>query len=276
MRPIKLIRTLLILTLLTLLGIEGLLRLDPLGMIYFPELLETYAQSEAISNGWGWQLTPGVHTFAHWSATVNSDHTRLVPASNPDAPQTWVFLGDSLTFGFSVNDDETFVNHIAERLPDIRVIDAGSIAYSSAQVRDRASEFPDADRLIYLIYDNDAEPRTMLPQVEVKPPTSGINLYIAYWPLFMELRYDRQRTADYIAKLDLPRFCDDLQTLGADPRMTMFIFEESVLLDEAQACASVLTLPRYEPQVVSISDDHPNAAGQRMIAEQMLARLTGS
>ena len=267
----KSLRIILLVLGLTIIGIEGILRLDPLGMIYYPELLTTFAQSEPIPAGW--QMAVGVHNFTHWSATIMPDHTRLVPGTNPDGDETWVFLGDSVTFGYGVNDDAPFASQIAIIRPDIHVINAGTVGYDSANVRARAADFPTADRLIYLIYGNDAEPHAEMPHTDVQMPTSGINLYLSYWSRYQYLRYAAPRGDAYLATMDLPRFCDDVRTLDADPRVTMFIFEESVLQPEAQVCGTVLTLPSYLPQTVSALDDHPNPDGHRMIAQHILDAL---
>lgn len=270
----KQLRVVLIALALTIIGVEGILRLDPLGMIYLPEILMTFAQSEPFPGGW--QMTVGIHRFTHWSATVTPNYTRLVPDTTSDADETWVFLGDSVTFGYGVNDDVPFANQIARARPDVHVINAASIGYGSANVRDRAADFPDADRLIYLIYGNDAEPRTELPHAEVQMPVSGINLYISYWSRYLYLRNDAPRGEVYLATMDLPRFCDDVRTLDGDPRVTLFIFEGSVLQPQAQACGSVVALSSYLPQTVSALDDHPNAAGHRFLAEQILAEIERS
>lgn len=267
----KAIRIILFTIGLTIIGIEGLLRLDPLGIIYYPELLMAYGQSESFPGGW--QMTVGVHAFTHWSATVMPDHTRLVPDASANVDETWVFLGDSLTFGYGVNDDQPFADQIALARPEVHVVNAGSIGYGSAHVRARAADFPDADRLIYLIYGNDAEPYTTLPRVEVQMPTSGINLYLTYWSRYLYLRYDAPRGADYLAQQDLSRFCDDIRALDADPRVTIFIFEGSILQPEAQEYGTVLALPSYLPQTVSALDEHPNASAHQQIARQMLDAL---
>ncbi|MFN8451425.1 MAG: hypothetical protein U0521_23280 [Anaerolineae bacterium] len=82
-----------------------------------------------------------------------------------------------------------------------------------------------------------------------------------------------RRAGMHLAELDLSRFCDDIRALDADPRVTIFIFEERILQPEAQECGTVLALPSYLPQTISALDEHPNASAHQQIARQMLAAL---
>ena len=100
---------------------------------------------EAAAEGWGsdaaWPVERRNGSFYSWipSSSFSVSHLeykttahidelggRVVPASstsksNPLLP----FLGDSLTFGIGVNDDETFVSKIADKIQHFRVLNLG-------------------------------------------------------------------------------------------------------------------------------------------------------
>lgn len=251
--------------LLTIVGTELILRADPLGLIYLPEVQATFARSVEIPSGW--QMTPGEHHFWRWSATIQSDFTRLVPDSKLGTEE-WVFIGDSMTFGYGVSDADTFVNLIAREMPGVTVRNGGSIDHNSEQVRQRAADFPNAERLIYLIYHNDAAPTHPLWDVDAPPVSSGLVLYLTYWSRAVETWQNPETLERFLAESQPERFEADLRALDADPRVTLMIFEGSPLQAIAEACCEVEVIAPHT-ETVSILDPHPNAIGHRQLAERI-------
>ena len=68
--------------------------------------------------------------------TVSTDHEgRRLMSSSGAARNTVLFLGDSCTFGFGVDDDQTFPSLVQKDLPDLRCINCGVPGYTSFQGR---------------------------------------------------------------------------------------------------------------------------------------------
>jgi hypothetical protein len=88
----------------------------------------------------GWRLTPGWQgRHRHWDYdvkyAVNRDGLRAngTPA-NADATNVIAVVGDSFTFGFGVNDDETFIHRLDQRLGmDTHVMNFAVPGYSTDQ-----------------------------------------------------------------------------------------------------------------------------------------------
>ena len=106
--------------------IERSNQLDP-GMIQYDRAL-------------GWRLVPewtGTHRHYDYTARYHINRRGLRGPAKSDADRgetTIAVLGDSFTFGFGVEDDETFVSRIGEQMgPDVRVRNFGVPGYSTDQ-----------------------------------------------------------------------------------------------------------------------------------------------
>lgn len=80
-------------------------------------------------------------------------------ANNSDAGHTILFLGDSCTFGVGVDDQETFVSLLQNRLPATRCVNGGVPGYSAFQGRRllkavSIQELPDVVVVSFLFNDN--------------------------------------------------------------------------------------------------------------------------
>ena len=122
--------------LLVLFLLEGFLRLVGLGnpvryeQVVSPDL---FAHDDTL----GWVLRPNIggrhisHEFSVWY-TINSAGQRTVPNSAPYGhPMIWC-LGESMTFGHGLNDEDTFPNRLAV-ISDARVWNLGVQAYGTDQ-----------------------------------------------------------------------------------------------------------------------------------------------
>jgi hypothetical protein len=124
--------------LLALAGLEGLARLKPL----FPaEWMAGHLYSET----YGWALRPHAHfewvlkkgdrrIWEHKQATVNGEGYRGPVVARRPAPgrSRVVMLGDSVTFGHGVGDDETFCAALS-RDPRLEAVNLGVPGYGTDQ-----------------------------------------------------------------------------------------------------------------------------------------------
>lgn len=244
-----------------LLLLEGLLSLDPVGLRYIRDYVAL--TDEAIPAPAGYTYAPGEYRLSRSLVTMRADGTRLVPASGPDdAPGPLVFVGDSVTFGLGVSDDETFVNLIAQRYPGRRVINAGIPAYNIVNIRAAIAKQPPDAQIVYLISDNDADPLFEPPfgpgaSVPYVPWTA---LYIRFLPVVLQAtdpNFGNPAT-------DLAMFEREVAAVAADPRVTLVGYDSGLtpLAPGAYAIAGFSTR-------LSFADKHPDANGHRELAEQI-------
>jgi hypothetical protein len=88
----------------------------------------------------GWRNRPGHYVYPGYSADVESiavtiwpDGRRATRADQKSAKDSVVLLGDSLTMGWAVSDEETFGWQLQERLPGADVQNHGVAGYGTFQ-----------------------------------------------------------------------------------------------------------------------------------------------
>ncbi|MBN1565813.1 MAG: SGNH/GDSL hydrolase family protein [Anaerolineae bacterium] len=264
---------------LTLLGSEMLLRwLDPWGMYYFWDVADLWNKAQTHPNRIA-VLPPGTYQFHGWTATQLEDFTRKVPASQ-GGPCTVVFVGDSFTWGHGVDDDEVWVNRVAEQLDGTTVINAGLDQYNSENVLRTLNDFPDADLFVYLVIGNDAN---YTISVTRQPKTSFLKMYLVYGAYYLtsgnstgtmpedgsdDLADSNQGETKYD---DLPRFQADIAALAADGRVIFFGFHNP--LSESLVPDYPITLIPSGGDTLSVVDRHPAPNGHRLMAEAMLPTI---
>lgn len=104
--------------------------------------------------------TETVH-FRGWSARMENGY-RVTPDSNPDADCTIAFIGDSFTFGWGVDDHETYPNVLAQRF-DIRAVNRGIHGYGIDEIVREWSQ-TEADGYVYLAVPGDEQKYPDLPR----------------------------------------------------------------------------------------------------------------
>lgn len=146
------------LVLFTLVLIEILLQVvDPWGLYYFQDLEvmgNTIFQSDPVR---GYIIPDGEYRFKYWQAEVQ-DSGRVVPDTHSDAACTIAILGNSVAFGYGVNDDQTWLNVAARELSDLRLVNLGVPRYNSTNVVGTWRDYPEADAYLYVIISNDLDP----------------------------------------------------------------------------------------------------------------------
>lgn len=235
---------------ITLLLIDfGLSLFDPLGVkTYFYDLDQLFANA-ALDAKRGYTIRAGAYQFRHWQATILNDTTRLVPASRESGKLCRiVFVGDSVTFGHGVNDDQTWVNLVSQDYPNVTFINAGVNGYNASNVLATVQQI-EADGYFYTLIDNDASAAPLVPRQPQYPSASALYFGVLF-----------RRPVDVP---NLVLFDDALAGLK----------RENVVIvgftgDPLAARANVPTVPRWTHRI-SAFDPHANVQGNREIAEAL-------
>jgi len=174
-----------------------------------------------------------------------------------------VFVGDSVTFGLGVSDDQTFVNLVAAQLPGVRVIDAAMPAFNINNVRRMVDLQPPDARIVYMITDNDSDPEFM-PDFSAAgklPTLPWTALYIRFLPTVVQAA---DPSYGY-AGSDLGMYEREVAPLGDDPRVLMIGYDDALT---PLAPGAVMIRP-FTTQL-SFADKHPDLNGHHEIADQIL------
>lgn len=240
---------------------------DPLGFAYFRDQM-TLA-SLIVPDARGYNFRSGTHVLSEFTFTLLADGTRAVPDTDAAAAQTLVFVGDSVTFGYGVDDDQTWINLIARQRPDLHVVNAGVSGYNSTNVRRSVAQYPAADALVYLIVNNDADPENQ-PDLHPSPPQLGswLALYLLNLPEYLH----PVGADELIARGDIERYFADLRAIRADGRVRLVAFDDAFGRLTAREFSDVALIARGTDRV-SPADGHPGARGNQAIAAQMLSLL---
>ena len=124
--------------LLTILIIEGFVRLFPLPKLESPSVgMQLQAHPTRI-----WSMTPG--TQEQFGATVTIDSLGMRATDTTSDSEKWLVLGDSSFFGHGLDDDGTLHHHLENALrtegADIDVLCGATPGYSILQSRDFMNE----------------------------------------------------------------------------------------------------------------------------------------
>lgn len=240
--------------------------IDPLGAHYFNEQNALFFRETARSDPRGYGVAPGQYQGRHWSFTILPDGTRAVPATHPDSERTAVFIGDSLTFSYGVDDAEAFVNLLASEFPGWRFINAGMPAFSAVNYARALAQYPDADVIFVVTIANDRTDRAAILPFKAVPP---INPYVViYWRLMTGQITVAQRSDAEKAEI-AAEWEASLRTLDADPRVHILTFagEYAALVEAVVPDVQVV---KYFGGRISPVDPHADADGNRELYESML------
>lgn len=247
-----------------LLWIELLLNVFDLWGVHHYNDLAYLAASYRTDAVRGYYLPEGYYNFRHWwwqgfEANQLPDGTRRVPDSHG-----WcdvAFIGDSVTWGHGVNDDQTWVNLLAQRIPQMRAINLGVDGYNSEQAKNSMVVAPRAALFVYMIVGNDPMPT----EVPAKFP------YTLYTYAYLRTLFTNHRAIVAPAPSDIERFERDIQSMAATGRV-LFVSAEDEIMHILLADYQVLWIPDTSQDRklrVSYVDAHANAQGARLIADSI-------
>lgn len=244
----RVIRNALVIVGLTLLLLEAVLQLvDPFGQIYSDDLHSFYRTTEPHKTGYTWQ--DGVYRLSHWSYTIK-DGRRIVPSADEDGRTVYI-IGDSVSFGWGVADDETFVNVLADLL-NLNAILLSKPAYNRENIYLLSEEIPTGACVLYMVVHNDDKAPRFHTPATARPLLRTLSL-LHYIPAFIE-RQTPKPFGDYMNSL--------VDEIGTDKRLFVVNFE-------AEFVRGGLVV--NSPERISFLDRHLNAQGNREIAEQISA-----
>ncbi len=187
-----------------------------------------------------------------------------------------MFIGDSVTFGYGVDDDQTWVNLIARDAARRPRHQRRGERLQLDQRRSRTlAQYPDADALVYLIVNNDAEPEKQPDFDHLRPPdtSSWLALYLLNLPEYLS----PISASDEIARGDIPRYFDDLRAILAIERVLAVAFDDAFGRMTVRDCCAIPLIARGTDRV-SPADGHPGVRGNQEIARKFCrwcARASG-
>lgn len=265
---VRKITGLLVSLILLLLLLEGMLAIaDPLGMAYYNDEAAMWYQFVDDPRGYG--LPPGRYQLTRWGFTILEDRTRAVPATQAGETEV-VFIGDSVTFGYGVEDEHTWVNLVAQALPQAHLINATLPGYNSTNALNTLELFPEADIIVYLIISNDVfVPWHEGPFKEAAsiPRESYLRLYLTHTGNIVGSGNKDDLARLSLAAGDMERFYRDLDAIASDKRVILIGFDD--VFGEQLSERYAVQLIDWYTGVVSRVDGHANVEGNRQIAEQM-------
>lgn len=255
----------LLMILLTIGMVEAMLYfLDPLGVVTYLHSF-TMLEESTLPSDTGYTFPVGEHQMLNYTFTINEDESRLVPATDKEANCTIAAIGDSLTFGMGVTDDETWVNILAEIYPDVEFLNYGRPVFAAGNVLRSYNAYP-ADAYIWLIvYNDDFPPREYYVRQPDYPLASRLYwIYVIYPAIFGELPFN-------VLYENGESITDDGSSPSAD--VAEIIAENTLIFGFNELPASnveqAIIIPKYtEPN--SPMDAHPSAVGNQQIAEGIL------
>lgn len=234
---------------------------DPTGAYAFGWNAAYVLKQGEFHNPRGYLMRPGVYEFKGWTATITADGIRDTP-DNHNADCVIVALGDSFTFGFGVEDGETWVNLLAGAFPAVRFVNTALPGYSATNIRGVVEETT-ADGFIYLVSANDmTQPIVWSRTWQEHPMPSATRSYLIEGPLAPLHRFI------YVATW--PDFDQDIEVILSAGPILVFTpqgTEIATWFDDNAPDVGISIDVSSHP--VSLADNHPNAQGQAIIAAQM-------
>jgi hypothetical protein len=250
-------------------------RIDPWGLYYLDDLKTLY-RGYISDDLRGYRLGDGEYSFRHWTAKVENG-TRIIPSSGSDTSLCkLVFLGDSVTFGQGVSDNEVWINLIASKIPNVHFVNTGTPGYSSTNVLGTYKAFPGANAYIYLIAGNDTDPafdladlKSQADQFERQP---WLARYVAYMISLSRVNNTATISPMSSEKPDHSRFFGELDQLVQDDKLTIvgLLNDPNPLAEEILQRGYDLKTINYWTHFNSRIDGHANAEGNQEIAAQMM------
>lgn len=255
MKPTRMIILLLISILISIGATELLMRVfDPIGLAFFDDIVAW--NKGLLPDPEGYKMPDGIASFTRWSYTVENGY-RITPANHPNG-ETVYFVGDSLTFGWGVQDDQTWVNLITDEL-DLNGINVGKAGYNIGNFVMLIETLPPEACIVHLSVPNDYEMGFYAGEMEFRVLTTR------WSQLFYFLRSPvlpspiETFNADYRAKFQqMQAHSERFLTIAYDPAIVERLSDLGVML-----------IPPYTSNISAV-DSHPDAVGHRQLYHGIL------
>jgi lysophospholipase L1-like esterase len=269
LRARRLIVQILSILIITLVMLDAFLyHLDPLGVVAARHAQATFFTLMEL-HPTGYRLRTGTHRLHNYTMTITEEGYRAVP-DNAGAGCTIAAIGDSVTMGIGVDDSDTWVNLLAQALPDVYWINAGRSDYSVGNVLALLQNTP-ADGYLWVILGNDV----ITPFDGVPVLAQNINIYLPATRLYIEyVRSLSQTSVRYEGQPGRPvameQYWDSADQLLTTPNVLGFAFaDDDTGMDTASRYDNVRIIPPFTARL-SPADSHPSIEGHRQIANAML------
>jgi len=257
--------------------IEFLLALvDPWGMHYFVDLAKMGNETFVADDERGYIIPDGTHNYTRWTASIE-DGARVLPdqIATSDANCRIAILGDSVAFGYGVNDTDVWLNDLAQQFPDVYFANYGVPRYNSTNVLMTYNTIDDYNGYLYLIINNDLQPALDVEN-EVFAGSGESLLWIMRYINFAVFRGNNTgRPATLVestamADPDDPtvqRFLSEVTLLDEQEQVAFVAFEYEPTTNTLVNQDFDLTVLSYPPDRISFADYHLNPAGNDKLAQ---------
>lgn len=244
--------------LVSLLVAEIILRvIDPLGAwAYTIDSSRIINKNGLYDEDVGYLISPGVYKGRGWAVTIDDKGWRETPASSRISQCTIAIIGDSVTFGWGVDDKDTWPNLVASKYHDVEFINRSLWGYNSSNIRG-VVETVDVDGFIYLAIGNDNQPPIVWQPFWQNPTnTTGVSVYVNH-----ALRKSEQGVLWGL-------FEEDMQVIVSHQPL-VFAFPENDVTRWLEGHYPEVVVIDLWTHNISVADSHPDALGHVQIAEQM-------
>lgn len=252
----KRLRNALISILMTFACLEVSLKLiDPIGIArYYQD--SGVLLSRIVPNEDGYDFTSGVMDMYVYDATIQLSGERYTPSAIGTGCRV-ATVGDSLTFGMGVYDDETFTELLAQEYAG-NWVNRGKPGYNSGNILADVNSF-DADMIVYLATNNDPDSDWFYSRPNVAGYQSALQAYT--WQYTFRNRMTMGTTYT-------PQFEYNIASISSNENLLMFVMSDNPQLTVYRAYGAIV-IPPYRG-VVSIADTHPNKQGHRELFNYLL------
>ena len=239
-------------------ALEAALRIaDPLGVVYFDDI--GYLWSTRHEAAHGYDHIPGSYTLGdRFGFTIMPDGNRYTPGAWRGGPRV-TFVGDSQTFGYGVNDAETWVSRVASALR----IDALNIARSGYNIENIASQLEGVTGcVVWLTISND-------PGAAVRYSDAGNDPH-SYIGNTLRVLYSSQASYTTAPITDAVRPL--YEAIAARPNTLIIALDDNNYGKIVREKYGALIIPYFTSRI-SPTDAHADSEGNRQIAEAVLPIL---
>jgi hypothetical protein len=241
---------------------------DPMGAHRYYTQLATIRSNAVADAELGYVYVPFEASFGDWAMTYTADG-RYVPATSPGSCDVAI-VGDSVSMGHGVDDDETFANILAAMFPLAEFHNWSVNGYNIEQVAAQIAE-RDADVYVYLMINNDADDIISIAAPYRSPIEKLLTASRRYaYTLLVRQAASPQPTE----QPDAPGwFLAQAENLVNRDDVLVFGFAGQPLAETVmERYGGIVLIPIYH-DTVSGADPHPAAAGHEQIAESMAAYI---